>query len=313
MEGNADVWITWLALGDTGSGKHGLWRLINEAFGDSDAFSGSDDVLMQIAQNMARGEFEIPVTVEDWSGNTATGSITITIVDMQIPLETGWNLRSTPISLEDGEWTADWLDDSTVADAILKYDSELGFVLSDNSLDPLEGVYIHMLENDQLDLVWSKDPTPIQRSVGADWNLIGPATFDNFMNTDDALVSVLVAPGGDEDLTGYTTVISIDQDVDYEEDWVYTTVDGVVIDLSDDKLEGSTNWVFFQGSEPWTDVPAPNATPEQMYVGRGYWLFMENDDELSGFSVTPVIYCLEHSLLIEEVVSRVSIVRRIVG
>ena len=94
-----DVWITQMRLGFDGEGQQAeLWPTIYNTWDDCDNCE-RDQILQLIAEDMARGTFEVEVTVEDWSGNTTTDTIEVELVDLQMALEAGWNARSTPINL----------------------------------------------------------------------------------------------------------------------------------------------------------------------------------------------------------------------
>ena len=241
-----------------------LWVNVLANFSDN-------DTIQLIAQDLARGDFTVEVTAMDWSGNEATTTMDISLVDMQMPLETGWNARSTPISLEGGKWMGgDWLADPEKVDAVLRYDPDLGFVLLTGEdvtdLEPLEAVYIHMKSNEEMGLIW--DGAAPQHSVGEGWNLIGPAMYSRSLPVSEALKSIEQAAG---DVTGFSSVSSIAQDVDYTQE----------------SYEGdyTYDWDFTQDS--WLAYPGGG---DVMEIGGAYWVFMENDDMLGGFGVPPIIY-----------------------
>ena len=233
------------------------------------------DELQRIAQHMDRGTFDVPVWVEDWSGNTSTAAITITVVDMQIPLFEGWNARSTPIGLEGREWQADWLSDPNVVAAIIKYDPVTGWYtpidrgMANNTLDPLDGVYIHTDSKQQIGFIWGGTSAPV-RKLGQGWNLTGLAAHDYFMSVNNALSSVDEAPGG---VNGWTTAASLREDFDYDELWLYGEL-----------VVGSSYWSWYQ--DAWI-ATAPSSS-NTLYIGDAYWVSMDNDYDLTGFSLPPV-------------------------
>ena len=176
-------------------------------------------------------------------------------------LREGWNTMSTPIALEDDTWGSI----SNIGDDRLDYEIAYGFdastqswvqILDTSKLNPLDAIYIKMDSDDRLPLCISpaiKNPPVKQLKVG--WNLIGPAyrpgedlQYWEYKQVDEALISIEKTSNG---LTGYSMVVSPPLN---EESWTYT------INQDDD--------------------PA-------MDVGRGYWVYMENPDELAGFSSTP--------------------------
>ena len=262
-----------------------LWYLGTEDFSLNDfwwelldqVYDYEEDRLQQVARNLARGDFYVPVTVEDWSGNYTTTSVHVEIVDMQIPLTPGWNARSTPIELDGGGWSGgSWIDDPARVDAVLKYDPYVGWVLMTSTdvtaLVPLEGVYIHMKGEEQMGLTWGKSSAPL-RDLGPSWNLVGLGAYDYYADILDAFASIEQAPG---DLTGWTSAASIGQDFNYDEDWIYNKWD----------LDDSTDWWLEQSA--WTDYP--DQASESLYTGFAYWVDMEHEDEFTGSSLPPVSF-----------------------
>ena len=93
-------------------------------------------------------------------------------------------------------WTADWVSDPTVVDAILKYDvdTQAWVVVTDTLLEPLEGVYIHMLDKERMGMSWGQTSAPA-RTLRQGWNLIGLAAYDYRMPVSGTLNSIEQGPG----------------------------------------------------------------------------------------------------------------------
>ncbi|WP_301665454.1 hypothetical protein, partial [Methanoculleus frigidifontis] len=176
-------------------------------------------------------------------------------------LSKGWNTLSTPIALEDSTWRAI----STMGEG-LNYSAAYTWdaagqrwvqVLAGTRISPLDAVYVKMNEEGRLPVAISPEITrPPVKYLKSGWNLIGPAyAFDvanltwDTMKVDKALISIAETPAG---LTGYTIVLSPPIN---DEAWTYT---------------------------------AGAAKKPTMSTGYGYWVQMENPDELAGFSSTPL-------------------------
>ena len=233
------------------------------------------DEAQQAARNIGRGAFNVPITIEDWSGNTVTVPTTLEAVDMQLPLFEGWNGRSTPIELEGGMWTADWVSDPTVVDAILKYDvdTQAWVVVTDTLLEPLEGVYIHMLDKERMGMSWGQTSAPA-RTLRQGWNLIGLAAYDYRMPVSGTLNSIEQGPGN---VNGWTVLAGFGENFSYNEDYMYGDRD--LLDFQD--------WHYTHSD--WIDTPTGSQT---MYAGSTYWVAMDNDDEIVGFSLPPVTFMI---------------------
>jgi hypothetical protein len=186
-------------------------------------------------------------------------------------LEPGWNTLSFPLALENNTWQA-----VTHAGDGLNYSVACTWdaagqrwvqVTGASRINPLDAVYIRMNDYDRLAVAISPEITnPPTRALKAGWNLIGPA-YDlkngpievpacylwwgepYGTSVKKALVSVEKTPTG---LTGYNVVVS-----------------------------PSIN------PESWVYIPGDGAEPD-MDATCGYWVYMENPDELAGFSTTPL-------------------------
>jgi len=248
-----------------------------------------------LGQELKLGEFEIEVTAYDFSGNTDTALITITIVDYQMPICEGWNLRSTWLALENNKWqdivaTDDGLD----TDSILRWNSELqrwegyqeaagvgywyygGTQVAPALMKTLESYWIHGLYNDQFGLITFRGVSaPPARQMYAGWSLIGAALAwqQPSLRVNDALISIYE---GAEHCTGYTHVLSIDQYNDWNEQFYICGTHEW--DRHYYKWFYQETWVFTRGF--WGEPP--------MTRGGGYWVFMANPAVLAGFNSTPL-------------------------
>ena len=187
----------------------------------------------------------------------------IAYIGWETSLAKGWDIFSTPISLEGKTFFGDIVNEEDIMVAY-KFNSttqQWDHIIAGDTLQPLEAVYVRSNTDTAPVARITLDPTqtsPPMRQLRTGWNLIGPApqtspfSSDNgSMPVDQALVSVEQTAGG---LTGYTIVVSppINQ-----ESWTYT---------------------------------AGASSPPSVEPYQGYWVFMENDDVLAGFSTTPIIW-----------------------
>jgi hypothetical protein len=178
-------------------------------------------------------------------------------------LKEGWNTMSTPIALEDNKWSSiNSIGDGLDYQIAYTFDASTQSwvqILDSSRLKPLDAIYIKMYSYDIVPLCISPEiNSPPVKQLQKGWNLIGPAYSPvqedslgwHFMPVDKALVSIEKTSNG---LTGYTIVVSPPVN---EYTWTYT--------VNQDR-RGPT-----------------------MDTGRGYWVYMENEDELAGFSSTPL-------------------------
>ena len=253
-----------------------------------------------IGQELNLCQFYVEVTVTDFKGNFTTGYIPITIVDYQMPVCEGWNLRSTWLALEENKWEniVPTMHDPLNVDSILRWNSELQrweyymevagvgywyygiYQIAPALMQPLESYWIHSLYNDQFGLITQRGITaPPSRQMYAGWNLIGTALAwqQPGLKVDDALLSVYE---GEAHCTGYTQVLSIDQYNKWWEDlwvcdsWLYRSE-------YYEKWFKQETWVYTRDFGPQQERP-------RMTRGGGYWVFMANPTVLAGFNSTPL-------------------------
>jgi hypothetical protein len=251
-----------------------------------------------LSEKIQLGDFVIPVTVTDAVGNENTVNIELAIVDIVVPLRQGWNLRSTPVTLADGRWgSITSLGEGLEYDAAIRWDAENQkwvYLTTDYVVKPLEAIYIHTTARDQLGLAFARTPLPTAppvRQLYSGWNLVGLAALpfppweygDWWMYVDDALIS---AHQTSEGLKGYIQVVSPYQDIGgyypYGSGYYYKTYSygGCYLDFY--------LWYFLQ--EQWIYTRGELYTVPEMWILGGYWVYMDNPDELAGFSYTPIPY-----------------------
>ena len=279
-----------------------------------------------MSQELRLGRFEIPVTLtkawplsyaealsaepgplglpaEEYYRETVSTTIPLNVVDFQLPLSQGWNVRSTPLTLDDNYDTLG--DIKTISgglpglQAVLAWNASSGWKVINTStvLTPLEAYFIKMNESDQIGFIASRNAsaTP-QRRLYAGWNAVGLApdfsynvsnssyyndsfnTYENFpfpaMLVQDALASV----AGNTSVRGWLTAINMPEDIDYTEYYYYN---GVALEEGYSKLFRQLTWATVFDNR-W-QTPDTYVTP-----GGGYWVFMDNAYTLVGNNSTPV-------------------------
>ena len=251
-----------------------------------------------LSEKLALGEFELPIWVNDTVGREVHTSVNVTIVDLTVPLEEGWNLRSTPVALEgDRYWPSGSID------TVLRWESSTQSweLVTDNSIEPLDALYIHATDTNQIGYIFERDQTaPPVRQLDAQWNLVGMAlelndywywpdeyycspwsysSQDCYLTSLDSEYSYIGEAFGPlvYDANGnraLEAVLSPQQYLYYYNDWGY--------------------WYFNQYSFVWIpQISSQGADPDNYYDQNminfgGYWVFMQNPDLLPGFTTTPL-------------------------
>jgi hypothetical protein len=173
-------------------------------------------------------------------------------------LNVGWNTLSAPIILDDSTDTVGEVVDLAKVTIAYWYDTSDADtdgnyweqVTADYELSPCDAIYIKMNATDSILLKYNATDISLPtKQLYAGWNLIGLASLTT-KHVDDAVQSVANTP---DNLPGYSQVIS-----------------------------PSMN------SEDWTFSYGQSYTDEDMLVGEGYWIYMQNDCTLVGFTVTPI-------------------------
>ena len=175
-----------------------------------------------------------------------------------VTLGVGWNTLSAPIILDDSTDTVGEVVDTGKITIAYWYDAGdtdtdgnyWEQVTADYELEPCHAIYIKMNTTDSVLLKYNATDISLPtKQLYAGWNLIGLASLTT-KHVDDAVQSVANTP---DSLPGYSQVIS-----------------------------PSMN------SEDWTFSYGQTYTDEDMLVGEGYWIYMQNDCTLVGFTVTPI-------------------------
>ena len=142
-------------------------------------------------------------------------------------------------------------DYATNMEYCYKYANGLWSTIGTDTLTPCHAYYIKMTVADSVVLQYDADEyyTP-SKSLAAGWNLIGLADLSS-KRVDYAVASVLLDSAG---LPGYSQVISPSMN--------------------------SSSWSYSAGG---------TATSKNMLVGEGYWIYMQNDATLAGFTIFPLV------------------------
>jgi hypothetical protein len=254
-----------------------------------------------LLQKIELGDFVIPVTVYNCSGNNVTTEIELTIVDVMIPLTEEWNLRSVPSALKYNTWKeVTELGDGLDFDKAYRYDIEenpdTGWIVvsEDYKVEPLEAFYIHMANPDQIGIIMLRDlSAPPTRNLVKGWNLVGMA-LPQFteMPVEEALVSIEVTADGNR---GYNQILSVDQRASYDK--IFEDIpccveehEGNLVDYDDcgdspRRCRLQLHNGFIQ--EPWVYTASNPDGGGTVDNCGGYWIFMENNDTIAGFTGTP--------------------------
>jgi hypothetical protein len=178
---------------------------------------------------------------------------------ISVPLEDGWNLFSTPVTLQPGSDTLPVIfegDTQPDISIILGWNGNSWFIPDQTfKVIPLHAVFIKTSGGAHATLTPSQQvSSPPARVLHPGLNLVGPApafVAGQFpaQDVESALITIEEVAGG---LPGYSMVIS----------------PGL----------GQPGWVYASGMASRTFLPF-----------RGYWVIMENSGTLAGFSTTPLL------------------------
>ncbi len=175
-----------------------------------------------------------------------------------VNLSVGWNTLSTPIILDPSGDTVDEVVDSAKLTIAYWYDTNDADsdgtyweqVTTGYELEPCDAIYIKMHATDSVILKYNAtDASTPTKDLYAGWNLIGLANLET-KHVDDAVQSVANTP---TNLPGYSQVVSPSMN--------------------------SSDWTYSSGQ---------SYTNQDMLVGEGYWIYMQNDCTLAGFTITPL-------------------------
>ncbi len=173
----------------------------------------------------------------------------------RVSLGVGWNTLSTPALLITTANTIAELMPDYVTNMEYGYQWDPaagGWVnIGTSSLAPCSAYYIKMNVADSVVLQYAANETDTpSKLLSPGWNLIGLANLSN-KRVDDAVASVLLDSAG---LPGYSQVIS-----------------------------PSMN------ATPWSYSAGEGDATVDMVVGEGYWIWMQNDCTLAGFTMLPLV------------------------
>jgi len=175
-----------------------------------------------------------------------------------VSLSVGWNTLSTPIILDVSGNTVDEVVDSAKITIAYWYDTNdtdadgtyWEQVTTGYQLEPCDAIYIKMNATDSVLLKYNAtDLSTPTKDLYAGWNLIGLANLET-KHVDDAVQSVA---NTSTNLPGYSQVVSPSMN--------------------------SADWTYSSGQ---------SYTNQDMLVGEGYWIYMQNDCTLAGFTITPL-------------------------
>jgi len=276
---------------------------------------GDDDWASLIQEEMRLGDFQVPVHIQTDCFADIIAYIPLTIVDYQLPLQSGWNLRSAPAAL-DTDWDT-WGEIAAAGDglpgleAVWTYNASTGLWEEPGmggAVSPLSAYFIKMSGEDQMGFIISREATAAPtHQLYAGWNLVAPAPEADYEPSEepwcsyynvpfpemwvyDALDSVELAAGG---LPGWQTAIQSPVYIDYNEDfyYVHSDPDYDPINLCQDPTnKPEYHKYFWQGA--WTALSSGTwwgeaACDPMLLPGGGYWLYMTNPAVLEGYSTTP--------------------------
>ncbi|MBI2584071.1 MAG: hypothetical protein HYW25_05360 [Candidatus Aenigmarchaeota archaeon] len=327
---DAEAWAEYLAMdmhatpvaefnGDTGfyeyefcAGEH-IYHLYDNSVLEW------NDLQRFISEGLVLGQFAMPVSVFDEADNHGESSAIITIVDLTVPVQPGWNLRATPLSLDgDRFWPTDAID------AVLSWNAETQSweLVTDDRHVPLEALYFHATGNSHYGIIFDRDLTaPAAKELNEGWNLAGVA----LEMTDE--ISWCIRYYGWEGCRDY-----------YGDSYLYLTdlysndacvgevFDAVAYDSNGNRAvevvvapreylsfsdEDDNSWQFQQNGWVWVPIiqetgasPVNQCTTKEEFIDEGgydytggsawvqnfggYWVFMDNADTLPGFTTTPL-------------------------
>ena len=237
------------------------------------------DGTLSLPAGAPSGEYTLAFTVDNGPlpGGPETATVNLTVLPSLITsLPEGWSTFSIPIAAENGKFFAtadlgngaqDGLVDPDKVTTAFKFDAATQTfkrivttvtdaaveVANSVPLQPTEVVLVKSSASHSATLIFEDAQTnPPSRTLSATWNLVGLAVplGTTTKQVDEALISVAKTTG---DLTGYTIVVSPA--------------------INPDPFV-------------WTALESP--TGVDLTRSRGYWVFMQNQGILAGFSTTPV-------------------------
>jgi hypothetical protein len=258
---------------------------------------GWDRLMELIFEELRLGQVQVPVDLWPCMGPPETVYVPLGVVDFQLPLDRGWNLRSAPLKL-DSNW--DTIGDVYAMgdglnglEAFVIWDTQAGMWVEPGPeavLEPLYAYYIKMTERDQMGFVVDRagPPLPVDRQLYAGWNLVG--MVPDFLYHNASLPDAYPFPAMDpwyvlRTVDGnWEQAINMPEFLDYTEYFYYRWIE----------LEKPSYEKYFW-QEPFTAYPDGSGSwegPPFVSPGGGFWVFMDSDDLLAGSSYTPLPWWL---------------------
>lgn len=294
-----DTMITSLnntSLTQTGAGS-GVWTttvVLENLFSQASVLFTPSVFRRMVEQELRTGSKTIAVSATDGT-TTKTGSVTVWVVDAQMLLREGWNLRSTPMALADNTWSGILAmgNKTSIIGVGLKYDpsspvaSQWNILGATDTVNPLDAIYIYAIQDDCIGarLFRSASATvqPASKSLirGA-WNLIGtapdftenfslvtPSNMRGLLPVDTALKSVQY---------DWVTAISPgDADTTITSTYTYTGITPNVALGSYNWKFGQPGWSFTNGVDTVQSMTTYDATKTKGWTVPfgGIWAFVQ--------------------------------------
>lgn len=192
--------------------------------------------------------------------------------DYRNGLNPGWNTLSFPLALEDNSWKS-VTESGDGLDYMIAYSWNPGYqqwfqVTNNTLIKPLDAIYIRMNSSDRLPVQINPEITgPPVRSLYRGWNLVGPA-YD-LVELSEPIDDHYLWWGEPYETPVNTALASVEETADGKTGYSIVISPAINPDT----------WVFTRNEDE--SVPGMDAT-------RGYWIYMENPDQLAGFSTTPL-------------------------
>jgi len=275
------------------TGGTGLWKspaiVFENLLSQAAPLFTSSVFRRMVQQELRTGQRPIPVSLTNAEGTT-TVNASVWVVDAQVLLRRGWNLRSTPMALTDTRW-GDILamgNRSQSVGVALKYDpatSKWSILGNNDTISPLDSLYIHATQDDSLGarLLRSPNAVPIPPSktiLRGAWNLVGtaPDFSENFSYVTPGkmrgLLPVDTALNSVE--SSWTKVVSPGEtDTVLRRTYTYTGGSSTLTIGAYDWRYGQPAWSITKGSDT-IDASYNPATGKGWTVPfGGYWVFIK--------------------------------------
>ncbi len=289
-----DLWLEYLFFWDDEYSEGGIALEIyfNEEYPD-----GYDRLMDLIFEELRLGQVQVPVDLWPCGGERVTVYVPLTVVDFQLPLDEGWNLRSAPLKL-DSNW--DTIGDVYAMgdglnglEAFITWDSEAGMWVEPGptaALDLLHAYYIKMAERDQMGFIVDRAGPQmwVEHDMHAGWNLVG--MVPDFLYHNASLPEAYPFPAMDPWRVlnsvngGWAQAVNMPEDLDYTEDFYYRWIE-LKKPYYDKYFWQEPFTVYPNGSGDWSEPPFVSP-------GGGFWVYMDGDDQLTGYSYTPLPWSL---------------------